>query len=98
MARILRPGDVVVIDNLRSHKVTGVREAIEARSATLLYLPAYSPDLNPIEQFFAKLKHSLRKVGARTVENSYAVIGKLLDFFSPAELRNYIRNAGYGSA
>ena len=98
LARILHPGDVVVIDNLSSDKVAGVREAIEARGATLLDLPAYRPDFNPIEQVFAKLTHSRRKARARTVDNSSAAIGKLLDSFSPGEFRNYIRNTGYCSA
>ena len=97
LAPQLQAGDVVVLDNLSSHKVAGIKEAIENRGATLLYLPPYSPDLNPIEQMFAKLKHFLRKTGARTVETLHKAIGELLDRFSPEECYNYIRNSGYGS-
>ena len=97
LAPTLRPGDIVIVDNLSSHKVAGVKETIEACGATLLYLPPYSPDLNPIEQVFAKLKHLLRKARPRTAENLNKVIGRLLDLFSSGECRNYIRNAGYGS-
>jgi transposase len=78
LAPTLRAGDVVVLDNLSSHKVAGIKEAIEGRGANLLYLPPYSPDLNPIEQVFVKLKHFLRKAGARTVETLHNAIGKLL--------------------
>ena len=91
----LSPGDIVIMDNLGSHKVAGVREAIEAVGATPLYLPPYSPDLNPIEQVFAKLKSILRKVGARTVDDLWRAIGNALDEFSPTECRNYLVNAGY---
>ena len=91
----LRPGDIVVMDNLPAHKVAGVREAIRAAGAGVLYLPPYSPDLNPIEQLFAKLKALLRKAGARTREALWCVIGGLLDAFSPAECRNYLINSGY---
>ena len=91
----LLKGDIVIMDNLGSHKVAGVREAIEAVGATPLYLPSYSPDLNPIEQVFAKLKAILRKVGARTVDELWRAIGNALDEFSPAECRNYLLNAGY---
>jgi len=91
----LSAGDIVIMDNLSSHKVAGVREAIEAVSATPLYLPSYSPDLNPIEQVFAKLKAILRKVGARTVDDLWRAIGDALDEFSPTECRNYLVNAGY---
>ena len=91
----LRPGDIVIMDNLGSHKVTGVREAIEARGAALLYLPPYSPDLNPIEQAFAKLKQLLRSAAERTVEGLWTAIGQLLDRFSPTECRNYLANCGY---
>lgn len=97
LAPQLRGGDVVILDNLSSHKVAGVREAIECRGATLLYLPPYSPDMNPIEQVFAKLKHFLRKAGARTVTNLHNAIGELIDRFSPDECYNYIRNSGYAS-
>ena len=76
---ILRPGDIVVMDNLASHKVAGIREAIEAAGAELRYLPPYSPDFNPIEQFFAKLKALLRKAAARTVDALIAAIADVLD-------------------
>jgi transposase len=92
----LVPGDVVVLDNLGSHKVAGVREAIEARGARLLFLPPYSPDLNPIEQAFAKLKALLRKVAARTVAALWDAFGELLDRFTSQECTNYLANAGYG--
>jgi transposase len=78
LAPTLRRGDIVIIDNVRVHKVAGVREAIEARGATLLYLPPYSPDFNPIEQFFAKLKSGLRKAAARSVESLWHAIGSRL--------------------
>ena len=95
LAPALQPGDVVVLDNLAAHKVTGVREAIRAAEAGLLYLPPYSPDLNPIERFFAKLKTLLRKAAARSRDVLWATIGSLLDAFSPEECRNYILNCGY---
>jgi len=97
LAPTLAPGDIVIMDNLSSHKVAGVRTAIEARGATLVYLPPYSPDLNPIEQVFAKLKHLLRKAQARTVDALHDAIGHLLDTFSPTECQNYIRNSGYSN-
>jgi len=91
----LRPGDIVVMDNLGSHKVVGVREAITTAGAGLLYLPAYSPDLNPIEQAFAKLKALLRAKALRTVEALWNAIGSIVGCFTPNECRNYMRNAGY---
>jgi len=91
----LRPGDIVVLDNLSSHKVAGVRAVVEAAGATLRYLPPYSPDLNPIEQLFAKLKAILRKIAARTVEGLWAAIGQLVHAFEPAECVNYLRHSGY---
>ena len=91
----LQPGDVVVADNLSSHKVAGVQQAIEARGATLLFLPPYSPDFNPIENFFAKLKALLRKAAERTVEGLWAAIGRFIDLFEPRECRNYFSAAGY---
>jgi transposase len=91
----LRPGDVVVLDNLRAHKVKGVRAAIEAAGAELLYLPPYSPDLNPIEQAFAKLKALLRTAARRTVDALWRAIGAALDAFSPAECARYLAHAGY---
>lgn len=91
----LRPGDIVVLDNLSSHKVKGAREAIEAAGAELRFLPPYSPDLNPIEQLFAKFKALLRKAAARTVETLWTAIGLLVERFAPDECKNYIRNSGY---
>ncbi len=93
----LHPGDIVVMDNLGSHKGRAVRAAIRAAGAHLLFLPPYSPDLNPIEQVFAKLKHLLRKAAERTVEATWKRIGQLLDAFSADECRNYLLNSGYGS-
>ena len=95
LAPKLQPGDIVIMDNLPAHKVQGVRQAIEAAGAELRYLPPYSPDLNPIENAFAKLKALLRKAAKRTVEALWTTIGKLLDCFSPAECQNYIQTAGY---
>lgn len=97
LAPTLRSGDVVVLDNLSSHKVDGVRQAIEVRGATIRHLPAYSPDLNPIEQTFAKLKAHLRRIAARSREALWASMGQVLDTITPNECRNYITNAGYGS-
>lgn len=91
----LQPGDVVVMDNLAAHKVAGIAEAIRAGGASILYLPPYSPDLNPIEQVFAKLKALLRSAAARTREALWTTIGQLLDRFAPAECRNYLANSGY---
>ena len=91
----LRRGDIVIADNLSSHKVAGVREAIEAVGATLRYLPPYSPDLNPIEKLFSKLKALLRKAAKRTVEALWDEIGNLLDAFSAAECSNYFKSSGY---
>ncbi len=91
----LEPNDVVVMDNLPAHKVAGVQEAIRAVGASVLYLPSYAPDLNPIEQFFAKLKALLRKAAARTKDALWATIGALLDCFSPEECQNYLTNCGY---
>jgi transposase len=94
----LRPGDIVIIDNLGSHKGKAVRRVLRAAGAKLFFLPPYSPDLNPIEQVFAKLKTLLRKANERTVEGTWRRIGALLDCFKPAECANYFRNAGYASA
>jgi transposase len=91
----LHPGDIVVMDNLSSHKIAGVREAIEAAGAELRYLPPYSPDLNPIEQAFAKLKALLRTAAKRTVEALWTAIGQLIASFSAQECRNYLRHCGY---
>ena len=95
LAPTLAHGDIVIMDNLSSHKVAGVREAIEARGASLIYLPPYSPDLNPIEQAFAKLKALLRKAAPRTVEALWTVIGESLSAYSPSECANYLEDAGY---
>jgi transposase len=97
LAPRLRPGDIVVLDNLNSHKVAGIREAIEAQAAQLLYLPPYSPDLNPIEQAFAKFKAALRKAAERTVEGLWQTIGRTLDLFSPQQCRNFFKQAGYAT-
>ena len=91
----LTPGDVVIMDNLSSHKGPRVREMIEAAGATLLFLPPYSPDLNPIENAFSKLKAHLRKAAERTVDGLWAAIGTVIDLFTPTECRNYFRAAGY---
>ena len=91
----LRPDDIVIIDNLGSHKGKAVRQLIRAAGAKLFFLPKYSPDLNPIEQVFAKLKHLLRKAAARTVEAVCAAIGEVLAAFTPQECANYFRNSGY---
>lgn len=91
----LAPGDVVVLDNLPAHRVSGVRQAVEAAGATLLYLPPYSPDFNPIEMAFAKLKALLRATAARTVPELWDAIAAALDAFTPAECRNYFAAAGY---
>lgn len=96
LAPTLSPGDVVVMDNLAAHKVAGVREAIDAVGASVLYLPPYSPDLNPIEKAFAKLKALLRKAATRSRDALWDAIGRLLDRFTPAECRNYLRSCGYG--
>ncbi len=95
LAPTLSPGDIVVMDNLGSHKVEGVRKAIEARGARLLYLPPYSPDLNPIELAFSKLKRLLRSAAARTVSALWDTIGSLLDRFTAAECTAYFRHCGY---
>ena len=91
----LRPGDIVIMDNLGSHKGQAVRRAIRAAGAKLFFLPPYSPDLNPIEQVFAKLKTLLRKAEERSVETTWRRIGSLLNSFSPTECANYLVNAGY---
>jgi transposase len=91
----LKPGDVVVMDNLSSHKRPGVREAIEAAGASLLYLPPYSPDLNPIEKAFSKLKAKLRAAQKRTIAELEQYLGEVLDCFSPEECENYYVSCGY---
>lgn len=95
LAPTLQPGDIVVLDNLSSHKRAGVREAIESVGATLLYLPPYSPDFNPIEQTFAKFKWLLKSAAERTVDSLWRTCGQLLDEFTPTECRNYIHHCGY---
>jgi transposase len=95
LAPKLEPGDVVILDNLPGHKGEEVAELIRARGARLLFLPPYSPDLNPIELAFAKLKALLRNKARRTREALWRTIGDLLDAFTPAECNNYIRHAGY---
>ena len=97
LAPALEPGDVVVLDNLAAHKVDGVRQAIAAAGASILYLPPYSPDLNPIEQLFAKLKALLRKAAARTKDQLWSTIGRLLEAYPPADCTNYLNHCGYGS-
>ena len=94
----LAPGDTVVLDNLSSHKVTGVRQAIEACGASLPYLPPYSPDLNPIELAFSKLKRLLRQEATRSVEALWTTIGQLLTRFCPTECANYIRHCGFAQS
>ena len=94
----LRPGDIVIIDNLPAHKQDAVRQIIEAAGATLRYLPPYSPDLNPIEQSFAKMKAHLRHAKERTIPALYDRIGRALETFEPREFPNYFRNAGYAPA
>ncbi len=91
LAPALAPGDVVVMDNLAAHKVAGVRETIQAVGVSVLYLPPYSPDLNPIEQLFAKLKAMLRTAAARTKDALWSTIGQALDAFPEHECRNYVR-------
>ncbi len=93
----LKPGDVVIADNLSSHKVAGVQNAIEAVGAKLVYLPPYSPDLNPIEKFFAKLKALLRKAAKRSVNALWTEIGDLLETVTPEECSNYFHSSGYVS-
>ena len=93
----LRPGDVVIMDNLGSHKGKAVRRAIRAAGAHLFFLPPYSPDLNPIEQVFAKLKALLRKADPRSVEQAWKTIGTLLDEFTAGECASYLHHAGYAS-
>jgi len=98
LAPALRPGDVLVLDNLGGHKVAGVREAVEAAGAMLRYLPSYSPGLNPIERVFAKLKALLRAAAARTSDALWAAIGRLLARFPPAECARYLAHCGYGQS
>jgi transposase len=91
----LRPGDIVILDNLGSHKSKAVRQLIRSAGARIFFLPKYSPDLNPIEQVFAKLKHLLRKAAARTADAVCTAIADALDAFTPQECANYLKNSGY---
>jgi transposase len=95
LAPTLKRGDIVIMDSLPVHKVSGVKEAIEVTGASLLYLPAYSPDLNPIEQAFSKLKAHLRKAAEETVPGLVRRIGRVLDTFTARECANFLRHAGY---
>ncbi|MDE2488784.1 MAG: IS630 family transposase [Alphaproteobacteria bacterium] len=97
LAPTLSKGDVVILDNLGSHKGKAIRRAIRAKGAHLIFLPPYSPDLNPIEQVFAKLKHLMRRAQARDVEATWRKVGQLLELFTPEECANYLVNSGYGS-
>ena len=94
----LKPGDIVVMDNLGSHKAKAIRSAINAAGARLWFLPPYSPDLNPIEQTFSKIKHWMRIASKRTADETWRHLGKLLDTITSDECANYFRNAGYASA
>ena len=97
LAPTLSPGDIVILDNLGSHKGKAARSTIRVAGAHLLFLPPYSPDLNPIEQLFAKLKHLMRREQPRTVEDTWRKVGQLLDLFSPQECANYLKNSGYAA-
>lgn len=96
LAPTLRAGDIVVMDNLQSHKRRAVRDALREVGAKLFFLPKYSPDLNPIEQVFSKLKHLLRKTAARTKQDVSDAIAKIIDGITPTECMNYFQNSGYG--
>lgn len=93
----LKPGDIVIMDNLGSHKSKAVRDAIRAAGARLIFLPPYSPDLNPIEQTFSKIKHWMRMASKRTAEATWKRVGKLIETVKPEECANYFTNAGYAS-
>ena len=95
LIRSLRPNDVVIMDNLSSHRVKGVVQAIESVNAKVLFLPPYSPDLNPIELAFSKLKQLIRSANQRTIEGLWNVCGKVLDYFNESEFRNYFKHCGY---
>jgi transposase len=97
LAPTLAKGDVVILDNLGSHKGRPAWRAVRHAGAHMLFLPPYSPDLNPIEQLFAKLKHLVRKAEPRTIEDTWRKVGQILDLFSPAECANYLKNSGYAS-
>lgn len=93
----LKPGDIVILDNLGSHKAKAIRQAIRKAGARLWFLPPYSPDMNPIEQAFAKIKHWMRLAQKRTIEETWRYLGKLIETISPKECENYISNAGYAA-
>ncbi len=95
LAPTLTQGDIVVLDNLGSHKVAGIRALVEARGASLVFLPPYSPDLNPIEQVFAKLKHIIRTAEPRSREALWNKLGNTVEQFAPRECANYLANSGY---
>jgi transposase len=95
LVKTLKPGDVVIMDNLSSHKVKGVVQAIESAKAKVLYLPPYSPDFNPIELAFSKFKHLIRSAKKRTIDTLWNTCGEVLDKFNESEFRNYFRHAGY---
>lgn len=97
LAKTLKPGDIVILDNLGSHKGAAVRDIVNAAGARLFFLPPYSPDLNPIEQLFAKLKHCMRRAARRSVETVHNAIAQALDAVTPTECRNYVENAAYKS-
>lgn len=97
LAPTLKHGDIVIMDNLPSHKVTGIKEAIVAKGAKLRYLPAYSPDLNPIEQAFSKIKALLRKTAARSLNALYKAIQKIIAAISPSECAAYLAHSGYST-
>ena len=93
----LKPGDIVILDNLGSHKSKAVRDAVKAAGARLWFLPKYSPDLNPIEQAFAKIKHWMRQAQKRTIEDTWRHLGHLVSTFKPDQCNNYLTNSGYAS-
>ncbi len=94
---VLKPGDIVVMDNLGSHKSTAIRQSIKAAGSRLWFLPSYSPDLNPIEQAFSKIKHWMRNAQMRTIDDIWRHIGRLVENIQPAECQNYLTNVGYAS-
>ena len=95
LAPALRPGQIVIMDNLATHKVPGIREGIEAVGARVLYLPRYSPDFNPIEQLFAQMKSALRKAAARTLEALWTAVAEAIHQIKPEQCRNYLLHSGY---
>jgi len=97
LAPTLRPGDVVILDNLSSHKSEKAKAILKQRGAWFLFLPPYSPDLNPIEMAFAKLKAHLRRIGAHTIEELWKAVGSICDLYTPDECWNYLKHAGYAA-